>query len=114
MYPVKRFEKKLWLGLLIMALLSPLGIILPEKFGAEGAWGEWSYDALEKLLGYVPEGLKKTADTWKAPIPDYNFGGESALLSTKIISYIVSGIIGIILASIVIMIISKLLFKNDK
>jgi len=111
---VKRFEKKLWLGLFIMALLSPLGIILPQKFGAEGAWGEWGLDALEKLIGYVPEGLKKTADIWKAPIPDYNFGGESALLSAKIISYVVSGIIGIILASVAIIIISKLLFKNEK
>jgi len=111
---VKRFEKKLWLGLFIMALLSPLGIILPEKFGAEGAWGEWSHEVLEKLVGYVPEGLKRTVDIWKAPIPDYNFGGESALLSAKIISYIVSGIIGIILVSVVIIIILKLLFKNEK
>jgi cobalt/nickel transport protein len=111
---VKKFEKKLWLGLFVMALLSPLGIILPERFGAEDAWGEWGLVALEKLLGYVPEGLKKTADIWAAPVPDYNFGGETALLSTKMLSYIVSGIIGIILASLVIIIISKLLFKNEK
>jgi cobalt/nickel transport protein len=111
---VKNFEKKLWLWLFMMALLSPLGIIIPEKFGAEDAWGEWGIDALEKLLGYVPEGLKKTADIWTAPIPDYNFGGEGALLSAKIFSYIVSGIIGIILTSLIIIIISKLLFKNEK
>jgi cobalt/nickel transport protein len=111
---VKKFEKKLWLGLFIMALLSPIGIVLPEKFGAEDAWGEWGLDALEKLLGYVPEGLKKTADIWSAPIPDYNFGGDGALLTAKIFSYIVSGIIGIILASVVMIIISKYLFKNEK
>ena len=111
---MKKFEKKLWLWLFIMALLSPLGIILPEKFGAEDAWGEWGLNALEKLLGYVPEGLKKTADIWTAPIPDYNFGGEGALLLAKILSYIVSGIIGIILASVVMIIISKYLFKNEK
>lgn len=111
---MKRFEKKLWLGLFIMALLSPLGIILPDKFNAEDAWGEWGIDTLEKLLGYVPEGLKKTADIWAAPIPDYNFGGEGALLSVKIFSYIVSGFIGILLASLVIIVISKLLFKNEK
>lgn len=111
---MKRFEKKLWLGLFIMALLSPLGIILPEKFGAEDAWGEWGLDTLEKLLGYVPEGLKKTADIWVAPIPDYNFGGDGALLPVKILSYIVSGIIGIILASVVMIIIAKYLFKNEK
>jgi hypothetical protein len=111
---VKRFEKKLWLGLFIMALLSPLGIILPEKFAAEDAWGEWSLDALEKLLGYVPEGLKRTADIWVAPIPDYTFGGDGALLPAKILSYIVSGVIGIILVSVVMIIISKYLFKNEK
>jgi len=109
---MKKFEKKLWLWISIMVLLSPLGIILPEKFGVEGAWGEWSLDVLEKLLGYTPEGVKKTADIWKAPIPDYNFGAESALLSTKIISYMVSGIIGIVLASVAVMIISKLLLKK--
>ncbi|MCX5844359.1 MAG: cobalamin biosynthesis protein [Deltaproteobacteria bacterium] len=111
---MKKFENKLWLGLFIMALLSPLGIILPEKFGAEDAWGEWGLDTLEKLLGYVPEGLKKTADIWTAPIPDYNFGGDGALLPAKILSYIVSGIIGFILASVVMIIISKYLFKNEK
>ena len=111
---MKKFEKKLWLGLFIMALLSPLGIILPEKFGAEDAWGEWGLNALEKLLGYVPEGLKRTADIWTAPIPDYNFGGDGSLPFAKILSYIVSGIIGIILASVVMIIISKYLFKNEK
>ena len=111
---MRRFEKKLWLGLFVMALLSPLGIILPAKFGAGGAWGEWGVDALEKLLGYIPEGLKRTADIWSAPIPAYNFGGENAVLTTKILSYIVSAIVGIILASIVIFILSKIFLRHDK
>ena len=54
-----RFQKKLWIGLFIMALLTPLGVLLPEKFKAEEAWGEWGAEKLEKVLGYVPEGLKK-------------------------------------------------------
>ncbi len=111
---MKRFEKKLWLGLCVLAILSPLGIILPEKFGAGGAWGEWGADALEKLLGYVPEGLKKTADIWTAPIRSYSFGGEEAALSVKIVSYIVSAFIGIALACIIVLIISRLLFKHEK
>jgi hypothetical protein len=111
---MRRFEKKLWIGLVVMALLSPLGIILPEKFNAGDAWGEWSIDTLEKMIGYVPEGLKKAADIWSAPIQDYNIGGDNALLSAKVISYIVSAIIGIVLASVIIFIISKLLFKHEK
>jgi hypothetical protein len=111
---VKRFEKKLWLWLFVMAVLSPLGIILPEKFEAEGAWGEWGADTLEKLLGYIPGGLKKTADIWAAPIRNYNFGGDGSLISTRIVSYIVSAFIGIVLAWVIVLIISRLLFKHEK
>ncbi len=111
---MKRLEKKLWLWLFVMALLSPLGIILPGKFGAEGAWGEWGADALEKLLGYIPGGLKRTADIWAAPIRNYTFGGEGALISTRIVSYIVSAFIGIVLVWVIVLIISRLLFKHEK
>ena len=114
MHNMKRFKNKLWLGLFVLALLSPLGIILPEKYNAEGAWGEWSVESLEKLLGYVPEGLKRTTDLWKAPIPDYNLFGEGALLGAKSVSYIISGALGIILAAAVMFILSKILFRNDK
>ncbi len=60
-----KFQKKLGLGLLILALFTPLGVILPEKFKAGGAWGEWGPEELQKLLGYVPAGLKRTAHLWK-------------------------------------------------
>jgi len=111
---VKRFEKKLWLSLSVMALLTPLGIILPAKFGSEEGWGEWGIAALEKLLGYVPEGIKKTVGMWRAPIREYNFGGEDALFSTKVASYLVSGIIGAFLVGLVVVIITKLVLKDEK
>ena len=63
-----KFQKKLWIGVIVLALLTPLGTLLPEKFKAAEAWGEWGTDKLEKLLGYVPEGLRKLANFWKAPI----------------------------------------------
>ena len=109
-----RFQKKLWIGLLIMALLTPLGIYLPEKFKAGGAWGEWGPEELEKLFGYVPEGLKKLADFWKAPVPDYNLGGQNATFSTQIVSYIISGILGVAAVAIVIFLITKFLVKHEK
>ncbi|MDA8215250.1 MAG: hypothetical protein M0Z70_07335 [Nitrospiraceae bacterium] len=107
-----RFQKKLWIGLIIMALLSPIGILLPEKFNAGDAWGEWGADTLEKLLGYVPEGLKRLADIWKAPIADYNLGGENAPVSVQVAAYIISGILGIAIVGFVIYIISRLLIKK--
>jgi hypothetical protein len=109
-----RFQKKLWIGLLLMALLTPLGILLPEKFRAEEAWGEWGIDKLEKLLGYVPEGLKKLADFWKAPIPDYNFGGEGASMTLQAISYIASGLLGVGVCAFVVFMISRFMAKHGK
>ena len=59
-------------------------------------------------------GSRKLADFWKAPVPDYNFGGENAALSTQVISYIISGIIGIAVVAIVIYVITKFLIKHEK
>jgi len=108
------FQKKLWIGLLIMALLTPLGILLPETFNAEDAWGEWGIDKLEKLLGYVPEGLKKLADIWKAPISDYNFGGEGASKAVQVLSYIASGFLGMGVCILIVFIISRSISKHGK
>jgi len=109
-----RSQKKLWVGLLVMALLTPIGILIPEKFRAEGAWGEWGIDKLEKLLGYVPEGLRKLADFWKAPIPDYNFGGEGASITLQVISYLASGLLGIGVCAFVVFVISRFMAKHGK
>jgi cobalt/nickel transport protein len=109
-----KFDKRLWIGLLVMVLLTPLGIYLPERFKAGDAWGEWGTDRLQELLGYVPEGLRKMAEFWKAPVPDYNFGGENAAFGTQIISYIISGIIGVAAGAILIYVITKFLIKHEK
>jgi hypothetical protein len=109
-----RFHKKLWFGLIAMAVLSPLGIYLPEKLGAGEAWGEWTPEALKKLLGYVPEGLEKLSDTWKAPVPDYNIFGEGASFGHQAISYIMSAFIGMAVAGLTIYIIAKVIKKNEK
>ena len=109
-----RFQKKLWIGLLIMALLTPLGVLLPETFKAEEAWGEWGIEKLDKLLGYVPEGLRKLADLWKAPIPDYNFGGEGVSTTLQTISYVASGLLGIGICVFVVYVISRFIAKHGK
>jgi cobalt/nickel transport protein len=109
-----KYQKKLWIGLLILALLTPLGIILPEKFNAGGAWGEWGPAELEKLVGYVPKGLKRLADLWKAPVSDYSFGGEGASMTVQVLSYIFSGLIGVLVVGLVIYLISKVIIRNEK
>lgn len=108
------FQKKIWLGLSIMALLTPLGLILPELFEAGEAWGEWGAESLKKILGYIPEGLKRMAELWKAPFPDYSFGSEEATLVKQIIFYLISGIIGVAVAGGAVYIIGKLWIKHGR
>ena len=33
---------KLWIGLGVLAIASPLGLYLPDTFKAGEAWGEWN------------------------------------------------------------------------
>ena len=111
---VTPFQKKLLAGLLIMALISPLGILIPKKFNAGDAWGEWDTGKIERLIGYVPAGMKKIAGIWKAPVRDYSFGGDNASLAAQALYYIISGFLGIIVAASVIYLISRFLVKNGK
>lgn len=106
---------KLWTGILILILLSPLGLILPEYFKAGDAWGEWGIDTIKELVGYTPQGLEKVSSLWNAPIPDYSFKGwEEKGLGSLSFAYIASAAIGIIITACAVLLIGKLLTrKND-
>ncbi len=109
-----KFEKKLLIGLFIVVVLTPLGILIPMVFNAGSAWGEWDTETLKKLVGYIPEGVKRYSGIWKAPFPDYTLGGENASVLVQMISYIAAGIIGIAIVSLIIYIMTKFLIKNEK
>ena len=82
-------SRRLWIGLLALILLTPLGLWLPEKFRAGPAWGEWSPEEVERLVGYVPEGMKKGAELWRSPLADY---APPSLRPAA--GYLVSGLLG--------------------
>jgi cobalt/nickel transport protein len=107
-----KFQKKLWMGIGILALLSPIGIMLPEKFKAGDAWGEWGTDTIKEMLGYVPKGLENLSELWKAPLPDYSLGGENAPQAVQYGSYIVSAIVGIVLVGAAWFVLKKTLLKH--
>ncbi len=87
--------KKLWIGILILAILAPLGLIIPALFGAGGAWGEWGIDEIKKLIGYVPAGMEKLGRVWKSPLPDYSVPGQKPGLFHKSLGYIATALIGV-------------------
>lgn len=92
---------KLWLGILLLAVLSPLGLALPAHFKAGAAWGEWGIDQIKNLVGYIPGGLEKLSVFWKAPLPDYAFRGqEENGLPLASLSYIISALMGILVVAL--------------
>lgn len=87
--------KKLWIVIGILLLLSPLGIIIPAWFKAGGAWGEWGSDEIARMVGFMPEGMKRLGETWKAPLPDYAIPGQGEGLVADSMGYLLTGIVGV-------------------
>ena len=106
---------KLWMGIVILAILSPLGLLLPEYFKSSSAWGEWGADQIKILAGYMPEGLGKLSSFWNAPLPDYTFKGwEDKPLPYLSFAYILSAITGILLVVFVILLLGRIILgKNN-
>ena len=105
---------KLWIALGVMVVLSPLGLILPDHFKAGSAWGEWGGDEMKKMVGYVPEGMKKLSEVWNAPLRDYAFQGwgEKGLTHLSA-AYIFSGLLGAGLVVLLTWWLGKKLSKKD-
>ena len=107
--------RKLWIIICVLAILSPLGVLIPKWLGSEGAWGEWGLSEIEKVAGFVPEGLQRNAGIWKAPLPDYGLPAGNTGLAVKSMRYALSAVIGIAIVAGIMYIITKLLVhKNGK
>ena len=104
-----RLSAKLWIGLVVLALLSPIGIYLPARLSAGKAWGEWGADEIKTLIGYLPKGLEKISSLWNAPIPDYAFKGTEG----NGIAYVFSALTGIALCMLAAFIIAKVLANKN-
>jgi len=110
-----KITTKLWIGLAVLIVLSPLGLIIPDHFKAGSAWGEWGAEEMKELVGYIPQGLSKLAGLWNAPIPDYAFKGwEEKDLPQLSFAYIISAIVGIAITAGLVLLIGRVLAKKDE
>ena len=110
-----KLTTQLSIGLGVFILLSPLGLILPDHFKAGSAWGEWGSDEIQKMVGYVPQGLARLGELWKAPMPEYAFKGwEEKGLTHLSFAYIVSAILGVALIALATWAIGKCLAKKGE
>ncbi len=105
--------KQIWIGIGVLILLSPLGVILPALFKAEGAWGEWGLDEIQKQAGFIPEGMKRIAEIWKAPLPDYGLPGQGEGLGSQSFGYVVTAIIGVTFVAGMMYLLTKLLVRKN-
>ncbi len=105
--------KKLWIGIGILILLSPLGVIVPKWFGAEGAWGEWGLDKIEKLAGFVPAGMKRLTESWKAPLAGYELPDQSKGLAGESFGYVITAIIGVVFTAGLMHLVARLLGRRN-
>jgi cobalt/nickel transport system permease protein len=91
--------RKLWAGLGVLMVLSPLGLV-----AAGTAWGEWAAEdytnpqvrqEITAASGHhpaptqTPPGLAKLSTLWKSPLPDYEFASLPAP-----VGYVLSAIMG--------------------
>lgn len=107
------FKKKILVWLIVLAVISPLGLLLPQFFHKDNAWGEWDVSSLKEKTGYAPEGMAKDAELWKAPIADYKMK-EEASLPEQSFHYIISGIVGIASALLITYGLTRLLVRHEK
>jgi len=105
--------KKLWIGLGVLVALSPLGLIVPKLMHAEGAWGEWGLDEIEKVAGFLPEGMRRIGEIWKAPLPDYGLPGQGEGLLSQSCGYVVTGVIGVVFVAGMMYLLTKFLARKN-
>jgi hypothetical protein len=101
--------RRLWWGIILLILLSPWADS-SRAFKSGPAWGEWSLEEIEKMLGFIPEKLKGIEQIWKAPLQGYSLSGSG---STPL-EYILSALIGIATVSLLSLIIIKALGKGTR
>ncbi|MCX5754331.1 MAG: cobalamin biosynthesis protein [Candidatus Krumholzibacteria bacterium] len=81
---------KAWIVLLMLAILTPLGII-----AAGGAWGEWDLDGVRERVGFVPEGMRSSASgATESPLEEYTVPGLDGSFFRKGLGTIMTAMLG--------------------
>ena len=104
----KKKEGKLWLlwgALGVAVIATPLGLLASGT-----AWGEWGINELQKMgMGFIPQGMRKLAGWWPAPLPDYGFPRMGA-----VIGYILSAVFGIVLIAFLLWMLGRRLRRKNE
>ena len=99
--------KNLAIGLLVLMILTPLGLLAVGE-----TFGEWSNEEIKEKLGFVPPGLESLSSLWSAPLPDYALPGSEESMTISAAAYILSAVIGVVLCAGLLYIIGKKVAKD--
>lgn len=109
-----RATRPLWMGMALLMILSPLGLL-----AAGTAWGEWAPEDFQDPVArreitaasgnhpapeQPPRGLARLSSLWTAPIPDY----APSFLKSEPLGYILSAVFGIGLILLLFLLISRM------
>jgi len=98
--------RNLAIGLLILVILTPLGLLATGS-----TFGEWSNKEVKEKIGFVPSGLEHLSSLWGAPLPDYALPGEGEQHSAVAI-YVLSAVIGVAVCAAVLYFIGKRIARD--
>lgn len=94
--------KKAWISLIILAILTPLGLIAIGE-----AWGEWDNETIQKIVGFVPEGMSRIKDYSISIFRDYTIPGLNDGTPKVIFGTILSAFIGAGLTAVITLILVR-------
>jgi hypothetical protein len=98
--------RNLILGLLILMVLVPLGLLATGE-----TFGEWGNEEIEEKLGYVPQGLEELSTFWQRAPPRLAFEGDESAQGA-VIAYILSAVIGVVIGGGVLYLFGKRIAKD--
>jgi ABC-type Fe3+ transport system permease subunit len=86
-----------WIVLLVLAILTPLGII-----AAGGAWGEWDLDGVMERVGFAPDGMRASkAGGAESPLQEYTMPGLDKGFLHEGLGTILSALLGASLTALI-------------
>ena len=98
--------RALWVGLAVLIVATPLGLLAPGT-----AWGEWGSQELSRLgLGFIPQGLQQLENLWGAPFARY----DVPALGNVSLGYIFSAILGLALIAVVAWLFTRVLAARSQ
>jgi hypothetical protein len=104
---MEKIIKNLSIGLLILIIFAPLGLLAVGE-----TYGEWGPEDLQEKLGFVPSGLNNLSGIWNAPMPDYAFPGGGESMTVSSVAYILSAVIGVVICGSILYFVGKKAAKN--